>query len=481
MAKVKLSENLFLEVAELERFRSFIVDDGWKRFAKSIVKSYGIVEDSNNTYYKPIKPTGYNDRVNVNPGLAFDSNLNAIVSDATDTITIPNDGNTYWLVLSRGTHNTEEGTVNITAGGQLTGNGTKFTEVLRGQPNFPTKVRLSSNVSQNQLDFEVVQVNSDTSAILSGSFYAENNLKYSVVGTFTPGYSPLEANKLIYEFDDHVITLVASGTKPTVTDDQFILGKAVYDAYGILSVTDERISYMFNSEYAVNTQMTSGSDPIVSLLQTSVVSGINSANTISCDLEMILEHGYTISNATLTVTDSANILNIVSGSCNFLGTANPTTDMFKGWLVVNRTNMTSAVVTSNSGTAIYLDYVPDGLVLESDNDLIVVPNFRGIEFQVSVNSNVIQPAKPFFFTNNISNPFTRARMYLKFPSAGGASSVTVNIRYRMIDNNGSFYPFNKLAIASFINTSGSTETLSDSSFVVPVGSIEPVVATRNYS
>ena len=40
MAKLKLSENLFLEVAELNRFRQFIEDDGWKRVIKSIIKSY---------------------------------------------------------------------------------------------------------------------------------------------------------------------------------------------------------------------------------------------------------------------------------------------------------------------------------------------------------------------------------------------------------------------------------------------------------
>ena len=477
MAKLKLSENLFLEVAELERFRNFIVDEGWKKFAKSIVKSYGIVKDANNTYFKPTKPSEFNNRVTINPGLAFDSNINAIVSDTADTIEIPNIGNTYWIVLERDVRNTETGTVSITSTGQLTGNGTKFTEVLRGQPNFPTKIRLNSKVAQNQLDFEVVQVNSDTSAILSGVFYAETGLKYSVVGTFTPGYSPLDSNKLIYEFDDHKITLVASGTTPELTADQFILGKAWYDTYNILNVTDERQYYMFNSDNNVNVYSTNGIDPIVSLLQASVIN----SNNISCDLELLFEHGYTINNAILTVNESINMLSIVSGTCNFLGSTTPANDLFKGWLVINRANMISAIVSYNEGNKLYLDYAPDNLVLEEGNDLVIVPNFKGIEFQVSVNSNVEQPAKPFFVENNICNPFTRSRIYLKFPSVGGASSATVSVKYRLLDNNNSLYPYQQLGVASFINTDGDSETLSNSAFTVNVEKIEPAKIVKNYS
>ena len=99
MSKLKISENLFLEVAELNRFRSFMVDDGWKKVIHSMIKSYGIVENADNSYYKPSKPDGVNDRVIVNPGLAFNHNLDAIVSTAADTLIIQNDGNKYWIVL----------------------------------------------------------------------------------------------------------------------------------------------------------------------------------------------------------------------------------------------------------------------------------------------------------------------------------------------------------------------------------------------
>ena len=42
MSKLKLSPNLFLEVAELENFRRLMVDEGYKAVFKSMVKNFGI-------------------------------------------------------------------------------------------------------------------------------------------------------------------------------------------------------------------------------------------------------------------------------------------------------------------------------------------------------------------------------------------------------------------------------------------------------
>ena len=51
MGRLKFSENLFLEVAELTRQQKFIVDD-YKRLFKHIIKSTGIAVDEQNTYFK---------------------------------------------------------------------------------------------------------------------------------------------------------------------------------------------------------------------------------------------------------------------------------------------------------------------------------------------------------------------------------------------------------------------------------------------
>lgn len=479
MAKLKISENLFLEVAELNRFRYFMEDDGWKRFARSIVKSYGVVKNSSNSFFKPSKIAGNNNAIMVNGGLAFDSQLNAIYSESAENIAIPNTGVKQWLVLSHATSNEETGVVSITSDGILTGSGTKFTEVLRGQPNFPTKVRLTTDVPQNQGDFEVVKVTSDSSAILAGEFFPQSNIKYSVVGTFTPGYSPLESNRLIYEYDGHAITLVASDSRPTVTDNEFIIGVAYYDEYGILQLIDERDAVMFDSDRRVTTDSRNGIIPIVSLLQTTVINGNNYPGARSFDLELIFEHGYTVIDQTLSSTDTSNIFTIVSGKCNFLGSSNIPNDMFKGWLLVNRATMVSTVILSNTGNVLYIESVGENFMLDSGNEFVIVPNFSGIEYEVRVRDNVVQADKPFVLYNEISNPFTRSRIYITLPSFLGQDTTRVSIRYRMIDNSGKLYPYQRLAIATYVDVNGNEVTLTDSAFDIVIPLLMDSI--RNYS
>ena len=50
-----------------------------------------------------------------------------------------------------------------------------------------------------------------------------------------------------------------------------------------------------------------------------------------------------------------------------------------------------------------------------------------------------------------------------------------------MDNSGKQQPFSNLAIAQFENVNGQTETLSESSFVVDLTTIEPEAKQRNYS
>ena len=147
---------------------------------------------------------------------------------------ILNTGINRWLVLSRDVKNIETGTVTINTDGSLSGIGTEFTKVLRGQPNFPTKVKFGSTL--NSGEYEVVSVASDTSAILAGSFVNENNLKYSVIGTFTPGFQPLADNKMIYEYDSYNIRIVDSADKPSLSANEFIIAGISFDDSGGMSI-----------------------------------------------------------------------------------------------------------------------------------------------------------------------------------------------------------------------------------------------------
>jgi len=103
---------------------------------------------------------------------------------------IANNGLWYWIKIAHQFINEEVGTVSIDVNGNLTGIDTKFTEVLRGAPNFPSKIRLL-DASYNLLDYEIVEVIDDTTVLLAGvasSFTAESTLTYALLGTFTPGH-----------------------------------------------------------------------------------------------------------------------------------------------------------------------------------------------------------------------------------------------------------------------------------------------------
>lgn len=482
MSRLKFSSNLFLEVNELQRFNKFLEEDGWKRAMKAISKNFGIVENASNSYFKVTVRSGSNSVIVINSGIAFDSNMDAIVMTDDLELSVGNTGSNRWVILSRAVTNEEQGTVSINSDGSLSGIGTEFTKVLRGQPNFPVKVKFNS--TRNNGEYEVVSVTSDTSALLSGSFVNQSNIKYSVVGTFTPGFQPTEDNKMIYEYDSYNIEVVDSEDRPAVSEDEFILAMISFDASGSMNVSDERIRYMFNNPYTQSDESDNSTDPLVSLLSTGVVGGIHAVGSAAAEFELIMEHGYTVTRHELLTTSTSNTFNIISGQSNFLGTGNIPDGMFKGWLLVNRANMKYALIDDNSNKSLYISNLDTSIILDSGNDFIIVPNCNEIEYEVTVSNNVDRPNIPFYFRSSIWNLYTRAKVHAFYPSndvENFDNQVTITIKYRLMDNSGNQQPFSNLAIAQFENVNGQTETLSESSFVVDLTTIEPEAKQRNYS
>lgn len=481
MSRLKFSSNLFLEVNELQRFNKFL-EDGWKRAIKAISKNFGIVENASNSYFKVTARSGSNSVIVINAGIAFDSNMDAIIMTDDLELSVGNTGSNRWVILSRAVTNEEQGTVSINSDGSLSGIGTEFTKVLRGQPNFPVKVKFNS--TSNNGEYEVVSVTSDTSALLSGSFVNQSNIKYSVVGTFTPGFQPTEDNKMIYEYDSYNIEVVDSEDRPAVSEDEFILAMISFDASGSMNVSDERIRYMFNNPYTQSDESDNSTDPLVSLLSTGVVGGIHAVGSAAAEFELIMEHGYTVTRHELLTTSTSNTFNIISGQSNFLGTGNIPDGMFRGWLLVNRANMKYALIDDNSNKSLYISNLDTSIILDSGNDFIIVPNCNEIEYEVTVSNNVDRPNIPFYFRSSIWNLYTRAKVHAFYPSndvENFDNQVTITIKYRLMDNSGNQQPFSNLAIAQFENVNGQTETLSESSFVVDLTTIEPEAKQRNYS
>lgn len=463
MSKLKISPNLFLEVAELNRLVNFLKKDGYEQVIKSMLKSYGIVSNAENNNFKVTAKTGSYNSVLVNPGIAFDSQLRAIKLESSLELQVENTGYTRWLVLQYETTNYEKGTVNVTSDGTIQGVGTSFTEVLRGQPNFPTKIKFNSSL--NDEEYEVVSVTNDTSAVISGSFIAESNLKYSVIGAFTPGFEASDDNKNIYELDSYNISIIDSADVPTLNEDQYLLASIEFSVNGMI-ITDRRSGYMFNGS-VYSGGVLPESDDIVSLLKVQKIQ----SNLI----ELSIEHGYSVNKYEIVQTSNSTIFRINSGSCNFLGDGNIPNSLFKNWILINKNTMKRVAIDDNSNKDLYVSKFDDEVIAGDVSEFIVVPPYTNLEYKISCSftdgDDVITDSPSYHLVTQGSNS---NKILIVIPYG----EITVELRYRMINGSEST-SWKKFSISEYINENGEKQSIGDSQFIITNN--EPGVELRNYS
>jgi hypothetical protein len=480
MSRLKISENLFLEVNELNRLVKFIVDDGYKRLIKPMINSFGIVRNqSDDSSFKVIK-SGNN--IVVKSGLAFTKNLEAIVSkeDVQYTLSgIITAGTKKWVILSRDVTNYEDGSVNLSSDGSISGTDTEFSKVLRGQPNFPTRIKfglaggddstLDSRIQNN--DFEVVRVNNDESALIVGDFPARSGLNYKVVGTFTPGFTPSEENKYIYEYDSYKIDIVVSDTKPEIEDgEQFILACITYTANGF-TVSDERDSYAFSvGNYITQSEEISEAN-INSIIQVNKIQEDN----ISVEYEVITSGVIFVSNYTITQNSGNTIFQVNSCSNNLLGN-NPTfaDGLLNGWYILNKSNMRRMKIINNVGNSLYIDVFNSDFE-SSDQNVIIIPPFEDVEFEVVLNNSVNLPSAPFYFKFSCEDIYNRFRFYYK--KGGNYTSTNVFIKTRFVEDKQTHQYTNMQSHTFSFN--GNRKSYSGGKFVI--GYLEDVQSHQSFN
>ena len=463
MSRLKLSPNLFIEVNELNKLISFLSDDGYKLIVKQLVKNYGIAQDKENTMFKVSHKIDTENVIVVNAGVAIDSNINIINLPNDIELTIPYTDNKKWIAISYATTNDETGTVNISSQGNLSGNGTKFLSVLRGQPNFPTKVKFSS--TKNKGEYEIVDVTSDIEATAAGSFIEEQNVKYQVIGTFTPGFQPNDEDKTIYEYDSVMIHIIDSINKPDVDENTFIIACIEFD--NGINVIDERVNFFNNSiqKEGVNNNVIK-SNPFVAVNKTAI------KNNNFLDVQ--IDWGYKINKYDITTSTRTTVVQILNGSSSYITNTYIPDNLFNGWKLLNRTNMVSVNIDYNERNLLYVSVMPSDLFAGTNDDLIIIPNFKDIEIEVKLSgSNYDSNDANFYFQFSLLNRTSRFVIPIEY------LDTLIELKYRMINNENKTTTFQKFAVTTFENIKGEKETLGNSSFSIYVS--EPEEVKRNYS
>lgn len=267
MSTLKRKANLHLGVEELNKWDDFLSKEGYKKLSKQYIGSYGVVNHPSDTSFdnlKVVQGTAIN-KLTVKSGIAINGDVDHIINptNAIDVLTTPTDGIPRYVIIEYASTSEEVGTINIATNGTITGTGTLFTKVLRGQPYHSTKIQFL-NSSFNLQEYEVLDVTSDTLALIQGaSFTAESNLKYKVVGTFTPGIVISPTDKDPYLYDNYNVFL---STSSVVTSNyQFLLARVISNG-SITTIIDQRSNNIFsiiNSSGVSSSTTLSQTNPLI--------------------------------------------------------------------------------------------------------------------------------------------------------------------------------------------------------------------------
>lgn len=230
MNKINIRPGLFLGANELTKWNNFS-SDFIKSLVKAFVSNFGVSKSVENSL-KIINGTSTN-FISIEPGIAIDKYINIIdiPEKLMNHVEVPDDGVTYKIFVKHVSTTLEEGTVDISSNGILSGTGTKFTEVLRGLPGNPVKISFPESVD-NIGEYIVSNVTDDTNASISSPMQAESGAKYQVIGSIDRTL-PANDNNL-YEYNSYEV-----GIRTFVIDNEIEIGTVTNNS-GSITIQDTR-------------------------------------------------------------------------------------------------------------------------------------------------------------------------------------------------------------------------------------------------
>ena len=403
MSALKFASDLFLEVIELQRMTDSLDKNGFRKNILQNSVNYGLIKSNadiafaNGHVTQDVDDMAGNYTVQVAPLAAIDNVGNFLALPLQRQIPIYADGNWHWLKAAYASSVVEPGTVSIDAAGNLVGVGTAFLSSLRGQPNFPSRIKFTDS-THNILEYDVLIVNSDTSAQLvhpavpagdPATFNAEHPLHYKIVGTFTPGIAPPEENKYPFIYDSATITTVTE-TIPNARP-AYIAGKEFYIARakvvgGTLVIQDKRIDYW----------ETKGSDECIEITRTANpligVEAVKWERTVQPGDKNIVQVAWGMRSDNWSVNSSQNITTLMGSAMGgrYKSVADFSDGDFNGWRLYTPNGNYSRIIDSvKVGSAINLtldvldvdNYSTDGGTTWIAGTLMAAPDCDRVELQ----------------------------------------------------------------------------------------------------
>lgn len=419
MSYFKFVPDLFLETAELTRFQQFLSDDSSKQSLLNNSVQFGLIRTSNSSSIQNARVERDLDNalgqktIKISEIKAIDSNGRLIYQPSVRNFPIPADGGWHWLRIRHQFSNLEVGTVNIDATGNLTGVGTKFTEVLRGAPNFASTISFVNSVN-NTLEYEVLEVIDDTHAVLVhpainangfAEFATESQLSYRVVGTFTGGVAVPNDNKYPFNYDSCFIEFVPEitpNTKPTyVVGQEFYIARVRINA-GNLVLQDKRSEFWkTKTDIELQPDLISN-NPIIG------VETIKWQNLFNTGDRNMVEIAWSIRSANWSVDTSQNIITLYGSS---IGGSLKNVSQFvdgsiNGWRLYTKDGSHCTILNSiKQGGAInlYVDILDidhfsnDGGETFIEQTILATPNADSIELMFTASNDVKNVDEQFIF------------------------------------------------------------------------------------
>ena len=418
MSNIKISSNLFLGSPELKRLQKFLSNDGYKRGLLNNSVTFGLIKNGEDIGFDNAKVSSDSDiningttfkTVKIKPISGFDKNGNFIVSDQINQLPIPgslsnNASNRwYWIRVSHQYSHEEKGLWSLSSDGSLSGSGGELKEIVRGQPNFPTRIRFTKDTTKygalsNTQEYDILDVIDDNNAVLNGvNFEEESNLRIEVVGTFTYG-APIENdNKLIFNYDSALVEIIeepigSENNRPSTgyeTGRTFYIARVRVDGNNLI-VQDKRLDYWETKASYDFQDIELEENPLVG------VESIKFDHPYTTRDFNIIEVAWGFRSTSWSVNAESNVVTLSSGKGGFYKSVNDFSDGdFNGWRLYAQNGTYSRVISSTrQGNAIDLkvdvldinSFSQDGgQTFFSDYYVFVTPNAEAIELTFTPN------------------------------------------------------------------------------------------------